>query len=1140
MSSNRSGPKIILCVLALLMVVPNLALAAVAMDQSASVDTSSRASSRAPEACPSSAAGWSVTGTHIYTGTCSISGGAINIQAGADITFEKVTLTHTGTYYFYNYAILRIQNSTILGGTTWYGILGTTGMTLLKIENSTVKGYNQYGVRVYQGRGEIGNSTFDPAPFASSAYGIYFYQATSGYCTKNKVKNASNYALYMYVSSTVWVNNNTVTESVGSYGAYLNSYGGVFENNTIKGGTTNVLRIYLTAPKSFMYNRAYGGAVGLYLYPAVTLNAYYCNFTGNTANDISLATNAKLKAYDTMFNTAAIPSGTSVEVYWRANFSVKWLSNGQSVQGAKLNITDVKNNKDPRNLLTDGTGQVRQIYVMEYLKDSTGKKDCFPYWFNASFTSGGRTFSNYTKGNMTNKTNNFPILLDDIPPSLTLAQPTDGFYSNQTWIIVKAWTERNISKEWPIKAKVQVDSKVYNPIVGADGYIEQNVTLVSDGKHTMSIKATDSDLNMKLITINVTRDTVLPLLTVTSPTDGALTNITTIDVKGTTEPTAKLTVNGATVPVQATGAFTHQCHLVEGDNVFTVKSEDLAHNWVITVLKVKLDTKPPVLAIIQPKNGYKTNQPTLTIQGTTEAKATLTINDKTVPLFGTSFQMSYNLQEGDNLFQIKSCDAAGNCNLTSLHVTLKTTLPSLTVTSPKDGYLTNQEKLSVQGMTDEGARVTVNEHPVSFIGTSFSYELTLREGKNIIKVDAFDEMGNKAEVVIMVYLDTLPPVLAIDNPKDGSTVNTAEVTLDGSTEQNALVCVNGKTVHNTNGAFTTKVALTEGLNNIDVTSMDVAGNKATASVKVILDTKVSLKVNGLTTATALETTNTTYEITGTVDPDATVYVNDYPVNIDKNGNFKTVVQLNIGKNDITVQAEDNLGNKVTNSYRVQRKEVQPPVKPPIIPTTTDGSFSGMLVPILIIVALVAAVGVGGGLYMRKRSKAKEAQKSQVQTPPAATAPTTQAPPMAPQAQQTWPESQPQVAQAPQAWSQPQPQVAQTPQSWYQPQVAQAPQPYGMNGQYPPPPPSNMVVRPMPTAPPPQPVVAHATAVPAQNGVSPQAMALFEEAQRTIENGEAQGQDMSRSKTHLRVAQTFMNKGNSEKVILYSNKAMGRD
>jgi hypothetical protein len=494
------------------------------------------------------------------------------------------------------------------------------------------------------------------------------------------------------------------------------------------------------------------------------------------------------------------------------------------------------------------------------------------------------------------------------------------------------------------------------------------------------------------------------VLAVTSPIDGTLTNVTTIDVKGSTEPIANLTVNGAIVPVQAAGTFTYKYHLVEGDNVITVKSEDKVHNMVKKVLKVKLDTKTPDLSIIQPMNGYKTNQSVLSIQGTTEAEATLTINDVAVLLSGTSFQMNYNLTEGVNILQIKSCDAAGNCNLTSLRVTLKTKLPSLTITSPKDGYLTNQEKLTLQGTTDEGSIVTINDDPVTFLGTSFSYDLNLSEGENIFKVDSVDDVGNKAELVITVYLDTVPPALTINSPKDGTIVNTPKVTIDGSTEQKAVVTVNGEAVPNSNGAFTTKVVLTEGMNYINVTAMDQAGNKATARVKVILDTKVSVKVTGLTTGTALETTNMTYELTGTADPDASVYVNDHPVTIDKNGNFKTVVQLSLGKNNITVRAEDRPGNKVSYSYQILRKA---PQKPPIIPTTNNGPLGGLLVPILVIVALVAAVGVGAGLYMRKRGRAKDAQTSPVQ---ASVAPTTQTPPMAPMTQQTRPESQLEVGQ----------------------------------------------------------------------------------------------------------------------------------
>jgi hypothetical protein len=232
-------------------------------------------------------------------------------------------------------------------------------------------------------------------------------------------------------------------------------------------------------------------------------------------------------------------------------------------------------------------------------------------------------------------------------------------------------------------------------------------------------------------------------------------------------------------------------------------------------------------------------------------------------------------------------------------------------------------------------------------------------------------------------------------------VNTPGITMDGTTEQNAIVTVNGIAVPNSNGAFAKSVALTEGINHINVVAIDVAGNNATASIRIILDTKVSLKVNGLSTGTVFETTNTTYEVTGTTDLDAFVYINDQRASMDNNGNFKVVVQLTLGMNNIVVKAQDQLGNKASYTYQVQRKEVPPPQKPPINSTTGNGPLGGMLVPILVVVALVAAGGVCAGLYMRKRGKAKEVQAQPV-------AQTIQTPPMAPRAPQTIHESQPPV------------------------------------------------------------------------------------------------------------------------------------
>jgi hypothetical protein len=138
-----------------------------------------------------------------------------------------------------------------------------------------------------------------------------------------------------------------------------------------------------------------------------------------------------------------------------------------------------------------------------------------------------------------------------------------------------------------------------------------------------------------------------------------------------------------------------------------------------------------------------------------------------------------------------------------------------------------------------------------------------------------------------------------------------------------------------------------------------------------------------------------------VDPDASVYVNGNLTNTDKTGNFKTVVQLGLGKNTITVQAKDPLGNTVSYSYLVQRNKVPPQQKPPTTPGGGGGcnnctginSAGGLLVPVLIVMTSVAVIGVCVGLYMRKRGKGKEAEVSSGTVQPVA--PTTQNPPIAP-------------------------------------------------------------------------------------------------------------------------------------------------
>lgn len=90
-------------------------------------------------------------------------------------------------------------------------------------------------------------------------------------------------------------------------------------------------------------------------------------------------------------------------------------------------------------------------------------------------------------------------------------------------------------------------------------------------------------------------------------------------------------------------------------------------------------------------------------------------------------------------------------------VILDKTPPELELTSPQPAQEIKQEsnKFTVTGKTEREAIVTVNGHrAIVNLEGEFSYELTLQEGENTIKVEALDPAGNKTSVERTV---TFPP-----------------------------------------------------------------------------------------------------------------------------------------------------------------------------------------------------------------------------------------------------------------------------------------------------------------------------------------------------------------------------------------------
>lgn len=126
---------------------------------------------------------------------------------------------------------------------------------------------------------------------------------------------------------------------------------------------------------------------------------------------------------------------------------------------------------------------------------------------------------------------------------------------------------------------------------------------LKDGAHTISVTASDNDGNAASAKpSSFTVDTVPPTLSVTAPTDGLITNKSTVTVTGKTDDaTSKpvtVTVNGTAVTVGTDGAFSKDVSLAKGSNTITIIAKDKAGKTTTVTRTVTLDTVAPVIKSI--------------------------------------------------------------------------------------------------------------------------------------------------------------------------------------------------------------------------------------------------------------------------------------------------------------------------------------------------------------------------------------------------------------------------------------------------------------------------------------------------------------------------------------------------------------
>jgi hypothetical protein len=352
----------------------------------------------------------------------------------------------------------------------------------------------------------------------------------------------------------------------------------------------------------------------------------------------------------------------------------------------------------------------------------------------------------------------------------------------------------------------------------------------------------------------------------------------------------------------------------------TVKEKQVHISETMEITIKLVDDILPRLTVETPVDGHEQREQSVTVKGTVYDKHT-GVDKVEVSIDGTTwfeaqlsadkFTYEYTfeeLPEGLVLLRVRGYDIAGNMREAAISILVDSTPPTLGVITPEDGMRTNKRYLEIVGVTDVGSQVYINDQPIDIQYTLISHTLILAEGPNAIKVASVDYLGNIAEIVRYVTLDTQAPYIDIINVNDGDSVNMEELTIIGLTEEeDVTVTVNGMEVEVDEGKFEATVTLREGANDISIYAIDGVENDRLIMLTVHLDqTAPWLR---LTEPIVDTLTDNNFKVSGYVEQGSRVYVNDREVEVSF-GYFETTVSAPEGAFDLEISALDGAGNEL--------------------------------------------------------------------------------------------------------------------------------------------------------------------------------------------------------------------------------------
>ncbi|HEX3553446.1 MAG TPA: Ig-like domain-containing protein [Thermoanaerobaculia bacterium] len=445
---------------------------------------------------------------------------------------------------------------------------------------------------------------------------------------------------------------------------------------------------------------------------------------------------------------------------------------------------------------------------------------------------------------------------DSQAPTVAISQPPVGAILKDASVDVVG------SAQDPQLAAVTVNG-IAATVTGTT-WLARQVPL-AEGSNTLTARAEDRAGNAAQATRTLERDSTPPVLAITDPAPGTVVPGASITLRGTAGDAHldRVEVNGVRASLSGS-AWSLAMALTAGVNDFTVRAFDKVSNTSEATLSVTRDSQAPAVQITQPADGARLNAQTVTVSGTVDQEAglTLTVNGVAATITGGTFSAAaVPLVEGSNTLIARVRDAVGNQGTHTRVVVRDTVAPKLDAADPASGALA----LPV----DASFRLTFSEDMAEPAAGSWRLEtgagqaipatanragsvLTVRPSvplpssaqvRLVLTAALTDLAGNalgQPPTLTFLTIDTTAPAAPVLDPAPPAALCAAALTLTGTAEAGAVVRVEGAAAAaearaDESGHFSLAVQLSPGsLNRLQVTATDGAGNVSAPALAAVV------------------------------------------------------------------------------------------------------------------------------------------------------------------------------------------------------------------------------------------------------------------------------------------------------------------